>query len=106
MNWPDLATHRFHDGSLATHGRSKVEWAQIAPRGRVHRIVGVIIRWNFMGGTREKPDVTFVAACGPQRHAIYPKPNACQWERCARCETATTRAGSLPKVTTRPRDVS
>lgn len=69
-----------------------MDWARITPRGRVHRIVGVVIRWNFLGGTWERPDVTFVLACGPQRHAILASPEPHPLEVCARCDSVTTRA--------------
>lgn len=71
---------------LVTRGRSRVQWARITSGGKVHHIQGVIIRWDFRGGTREKPDVTFMASCGPQKHAILPAPDHALIERCVRCE--------------------
>lgn len=86
----DKATHRFNNGDLATRGGSKVNWARITRNGKVHRIVGVIVRWNFMGGTFEKPDVTFVLACGPQRHILVPDENPLPLDVCARCDNVVS----------------
>lgn len=95
--WPDdQATYRLKgpkgDSWLVTRGTPKVKWARIASGGRIHRVTQVIIRWNFYGGTYEKPDVTFVIACGPQRHTIEPVmvafPNL--WDVCARCDSKSS----------------
>lgn len=87
----DKATHRMRDGSLATHATSKIKWARISHGGKVHRVEHVIVRWNFKGGTRDKPDVTFVMACGPQRHNILPSINEPYLARCARCDSKCPR---------------
>lgn len=93
MSWEArLGTHRFRDGNLATAGRSRVEWASITPSGRVHHVENVIVRWNFLGGTPEKPDVTFVLTCGPQRHAVIPRPQHDALARCARCDSKLSKA--------------
>lgn len=85
--WADNAnTHRFHDGSLATSGTSKIKLARITCNGKVHKVQKVIIRWNFMGGTFEKPDVTFVMLCGLQRHVVFPAPNTPYSAMCVRCD--------------------
>lgn len=78
-------THRLKDGSLVTRGRPKVQWARVSTTGKIHLVLHVIIRWNFHGGTYERPDVTFVLACGPQNHTLFPTdrvPGAV----CARCD--------------------
>lgn len=83
-------TYRGSDGSLATRGRARFQFARITPAGRVHKVVGVIVRWNFLGGTRDRPDVTYVLACGPQRHAVAPVHGSPDpWTVCARCDSAT-----------------
>ena len=93
MAAPDKATHRFRDGTLATKGRSRIEWARLSRYGRVHAITGVVIRWNFHGGTWERPDVTFVALCGPQRHQVIPAPCHDPLDRCLRCDGGAARQG-------------
>lgn len=89
--WREGGTQpRGSSGRLVTRARSKVTWGRITPRGRVHRVEYVIVRWNFNGGTWERPDVTFVLACGPQRHAIIPAAiHDAAGERCARCDNKT-----------------
>lgn len=91
------ATHRLKDGSLVTRASSRVEWAQVSRTGKVHHIKGVVIRWNFMGGTREKPDVTFVLTCGPQNHTIYPVYDPTMGNVCARCDRHAVRLASSSK---------
>jgi hypothetical protein len=82
----DQKHHRFGNGNLVTRAKSKVKWAQIAPGGRVHFINEAIIRWNFHGGTFAKPDITYVALCGPQRHHLFPVCNPEPRDICARCD--------------------
>jgi hypothetical protein len=89
QRWRDGGTQPRHgvDGRLVTRARSRVPWARITPRGRVHRVQYVIVRWNFNGGTPDRPDVTFVLACGPQRRAILPAAiHDAAGDRCARCD--------------------
>lgn len=86
-NQPSSAL-RFVGGRLVTHADSKIQNARIAPYGRVHRVTHVILRWNFMGGTHNKPDMTFVMACGPQRRHIHPVPVVDPCDMCARCDTS------------------
>jgi len=86
---PDKATHRFADGKLATQAKSKHEWGRISTTGKIHKVSAVIIRWNFNGGTFERPDITYVMECGPQRHTLLPVDIA--WatleQVCARCDS-------------------
>ena len=88
---PEKHTHRFANGDLVTTARSRVEWSRVSLSGKVHRVDSVIIRWNSHGGTREKPDMTFVMACGPQRHILIPAPQHDLRERCARCDSKRRR---------------
>lgn len=83
---PNATHHRFGNGNLVTRATPKVRWAQIAPGGRVHYIQTAIIRWNFNGGTPEKPDITYVTLCGPQRHHLFPVCNPEPRDICARCD--------------------
>lgn len=86
-------------GHLVTRARSRVTWARITPKGRVHRVQYVIVRWNFNGGTWDRPDVTFVLACGPQRHAVIPAAiHDAAGERCARCDSVIS-SGRWPHDT-------
>lgn len=88
MNDPAfLATHRMTNGWLATHAKAKCEWARISRNGKIHRVEQAIIRWNYYGGTWEKPDVVFVMACGPQRHSGFPVSNPDVLDMCARCDS-------------------
>jgi hypothetical protein len=91
--WDDKATHRFRTGELATHATPKVRWGRISPHGRVHYISWAIIRWNFMGGTFEKPDITYALLCGPQRHTVFPDEQHPVSERCARCDNKYSQYG-------------
>lgn len=94
MTWaPEPKTYRTRDGRLVTRGESKVKWARLSRTGRVHLIEGVIVRWNFHGGTMERPDVTFVALCGPQRHDVIPAPCHDSMDRCLRCDSGPARQG-------------
>lgn len=81
----DNATHRLREGWVVTRGKSKIKHARISSTGKVHIIKDVIIRWNFYGGTREKPDVTFVLLCGPQTHHPQPALGFRPHDLCARC---------------------
>lgn len=86
---PQLTISKGRDGKetwTVTHGKSKIKYARISATGKVHVVLRVIIRWNFYGGTREKPDVTFTLACGPQTHHPIPAPGFHPHEMCARCE--------------------
>jgi hypothetical protein len=74
-------------GSLVTWARARFQFARLGVgNGRVHIITGAIVRWNFLGGTWHKPDLTFVTACGPQRHQVIPVTNPSPLEVCIRCE--------------------
>ena len=53
-------------GELVSWARPKVGYVRVSPTGRVHRVRYVIIRWNFMGGTRERPQMSVVLACSQQ----------------------------------------
>lgn len=83
---PGLGTHRLRDGSLVTNAKSRVRWARVSSTGKIHLIDKVIIRWNFHGGTFQNPDVTFVLACGPQNHTIFPLEYRIPGEVCSRCD--------------------
>lgn len=60
------ATHRLANGEVITWAKPRFTHIQARRYGAIHLVREVIIRWNFLGGTREKPDVSVVLLCGPQ----------------------------------------
>ena len=76
-------THRFADGQVTTRATTKIKYARIIKSGKVHRIAGVLLDWNHRGGTRDKPHLRFLAACGPQRDEIFPVENPDENDVCA-----------------------
>ncbi len=88
---PTKGTHRSNDGALSTRAKPKFEWARFSAQGKVHRIDSVIIRWNFLGGTPQKPDVTFLAICGPQRHSVIPVTDPSYSLVCIMCDRVLIR---------------
>lgn len=82
----DSPHHRHRTLGLITEGRPKYRWAKLSLSGKVHYVEKVLIRWETSGGTFSKPDVTFLMACGPQRHDILPITDHRMMDRCARCD--------------------
>jgi hypothetical protein len=88
----DKPTFRFSDGKLVTRGRARFEFARLSDTGVVHTVDAVIVRWNFMGGTREKSDVTWMMLCGPQtRQPIRVTRPMLYGRLCSRCENRRIR---------------
>jgi hypothetical protein len=83
-------TSRNRYEGLVTHAYAKFKYARISVQGKVHVVLGAVVRWDIA----PFPQVTYVIKCGQgQRSFVYPVeenkliPRTC----CANCfETRST----------------
>lgn len=104
------ATVSGRDGSLTTWGATRFNWAKMTPAGKFHRFEAVIIRWRVHRDMRafpiswEKPNVTFVAFCGPQAlteqifQPLKKRPIKGLGLTCLRCESVIRRQEQIDGV--------
>lgn len=58
--------------TTATFARPKHHWVTLDGGGKVHYLKEVIFRWNFRGGTRERPQISYVTQCSRQIDDSHP----------------------------------